>query len=102
MEIERAARGSGDDRLRSRFDAAVYTIRRALALYPYVRAVALASLLCLHLHYITMALLQSIYYAYASSTSQLAGPCLDVKILHPKISHQIFRHMHGVLNKVYL
>ena len=96
MEIERAVRGSGDDRLRARFDAAVDTISRALALYPYVRAVALASLLCLHLHYITMALLQSIYYAYASSTSQL------VKILHPKKSHQIFGHIHGVLNKVYL
>ena len=24
---------------------------------------------------------------------------LDPKILHPKMSHRMFRHMHGVLNK---
>ena len=36
MEIERAVRGSGDARLRAKFVAAIYTIRRALALYPYV------------------------------------------------------------------
>ena len=37
MEIERAVRGSGDARLRAKYDAAVYIIRRAYALYPYVR-----------------------------------------------------------------
>ncbi|CAO2193072.1 unnamed protein product [Urochloa humidicola] len=36
MEIERAVRGSGDARLRAKYDAAVvYTIRRAFALYPF-------------------------------------------------------------------
>jgi len=30
------------------------------------------------------------------------GACLGPKILHPKTSHQIFWHMHGVLNKIYL
>lgn len=34
MEIERAVRGSGDARLRAKYDAAVYIIRRAYALYP--------------------------------------------------------------------
>ena len=29
-------------------------------------------------------------------------PCLDPKILHPKTSHQMFGHIHGVLNKIYL
>ena len=28
--------------------------------------------------------------------------CLDSQILHPKISHQVFGHMHEVLNKIYL
>jgi hypothetical protein len=37
MEIERAVRGSGDARLLAKYDAAVYIIRRAYALYPYVR-----------------------------------------------------------------
>ena len=27
---------------------------------------------------------------------------LDPKILHPKTSHRMFGHMHGVLNKIYL
>jgi hypothetical protein len=31
-------RGSGDARLHAKYDAAVHTIRRALALYPYVRS----------------------------------------------------------------
>ncbi|PWZ30161.1 putative FAD synthase [Zea mays] len=35
MEIERAVRGSGDARLRAKYDAAVYIIRRAYALYPF-------------------------------------------------------------------
>ncbi|XP_025815659.1 probable FAD synthase [Panicum hallii] len=35
MEIERAVRGSGDARLHAKYDAAVHTIRRALALYPF-------------------------------------------------------------------
>ena len=49
MEIERAVRGSGDARLRAKFDAPIYTIRRALALYPYVRSPSrLSSLLPLH------------------------------------------------------
>jgi hypothetical protein len=39
MEIERAVRGSSDARLRAKYDAAVYIIRRAYALYPYVRRV---------------------------------------------------------------
>jgi len=29
-------------------------------------------------------------------------PCLDPKFLHPKTSHRMFGHMHGVLNEVYL
>ncbi|KAJ1283152.1 hypothetical protein BS78_03G107000 [Paspalum vaginatum] len=35
MEIERAVRGSSDARLRAKYDAAVYVIRRAYALYPF-------------------------------------------------------------------
>ncbi|CAO2207773.1 unnamed protein product [Urochloa humidicola] len=35
MEIERAVRGSGDARLRAKYDAAIYAIRRAFALYPF-------------------------------------------------------------------
>ena len=31
-----------------------------------------------------------------------ARPCLDLKILNPKIPHQMFEYMHGVLNKIYL
>ena len=54
MEIERAVRGSGDARLRAKFVAAIYTIRRALALYPYVRSPSRLSSL-LPLHYFTMA-----------------------------------------------
>ena len=54
MEIERAVRGSGDARLRGKFDAAIYTIRRALVLYPYVRSPSRLSSL-LPLHYFTMA-----------------------------------------------
>ena len=33
---------------------------------------------------------------------QLLKDRLDFKILHLKISHQIFGHMYGVLNKIYL
>ena len=28
--------------------------------------------------------------------------CLDPKILHSQLSHQMFGHMYGVLNKIYL
>ena len=55
MEIERAVCGSGDARLRAKYDAAVYTIRQALALYPYVRSPSpLFSSSLRHLHYFTM------------------------------------------------
>ena len=32
----------------------------------------------------------------------ISSECLDSKILHPKMSQQMFGHMHGVLNKIYL
>ena len=50
MEIERAVRGSSDARLRAKYDAAVYIIRRAYALYPYVRHAprARSLLFCIH------------------------------------------------------
>ncbi|XP_020405770.1 probable FAD synthase isoform X2 [Zea mays] len=35
MEIEQAMRGSSDVRLRAKYDAAVYIVRRAYALYPF-------------------------------------------------------------------
>ena len=38
----------------------------------------------------------------SSSSLLQARLCLDPKILHQKTSHQMFNHMHGVLNKIYL
>ncbi|KAL6850530.1 hypothetical protein ACP4OV_021157 [Aristida adscensionis] len=35
MEIDRAVRAHGDARLRAKYDAAVYVVRRAFALYPF-------------------------------------------------------------------
>ena len=34
--------------------------------------------------------------------TSICRPCLDPKILHQKISHRMFGHMHGVLNKIYM
>ena len=34
--------------------------------------------------------------------SMQCSSCLDPKFLHPKISHRMFGHMHGVLNEIYL
>ncbi|TVU22473.1 hypothetical protein EJB05_32171, partial [Eragrostis curvula] len=44
MEIERAMRGSSDAQLRAKYDAAVYVVRRAFALYPYARPLPVAPL----------------------------------------------------------
>ena len=45
---------------------------------------------------------RSVRNSAATAGIQRATTCLDPKILHQKISHQMFGYMYGVLNKIYL